>query len=71
MHAFMGDFEMFYFSAKERRDLLPPVARIASEQYFNRLNGVLIGYRNTSFVPPFNNWTYFGDPGSVGEEDED
>ena len=29
--------------------------------YFNRMNGVIIGFQNTSYKQPSNNWTDFPD----------
>ena len=59
--AFLGDFEAWFWYMKTHRDLLPESVALASEQYFNRQNGLVISYKNTSYYPAPTNWTTFAD----------
>ena len=63
--AFLGDFEAWFWYVKSMRDLLPPAVANESEMYFNRQNGIIMSYRNSSYYPAPTNWTTFPD------EDED
>ena len=70
--AMNGDFEAFYWFMNTKRDLVPEVIQIQSEMYFNRMNGVIIGFQNTSYKQPLNNWTdYEEDPDNEYDADED
>ena len=73
--AFMGDFEAFYWWVQLQNDLLPERLQIETESYYNRYNGVIFGFRNTSYVPPPTNWTTWPDKDSndadCEEDDED
>ena len=59
--AMNGDFEAYYWFMMTKRDLVPEVIQIQSELYFNRMNGVIIGFQNTSYKQPLTNWTDFPD----------
>ena len=59
--AMNGDFEAFYWFMNTRKDLLPEVVQVQSDMYFNRMNGVIIGFTNTSYKQPLTNWTDFPD----------
>ena len=67
--AFMGDFEAFYWWVQLQNDLLPQGLQLETESYYNRYNGVIFGFRNTSYVPPPSNWTTWPDK-KDGEETE-
>ena len=69
--AFMGDFEAFYWWVQLRNDLLPENLQIETESYYNRYNGVIFGFRNTSYVPPPSNWTTWPDKEEKVECEED
>ena len=73
--AFMGDFEAFFWWAQLQNDLLPTRLQIETESYYNRYNGVIFGFRNTSYVPPPSNWTTWPDKKDgeteCEEDDED
>lgn len=73
--AFMGDFEAFYWWVQLQNDLLPERLQIETESYYNRYNGVIFGFRNTSYVPPPTNWTTWPDKDEketeCEEDDED
>ena len=55
--AFFGDFEAYFFYIREQNELLPPALRYHTQEYFNRFDGVIMGFRNTSYTPPPSNWT--------------
>ena len=55
----MGDFEAYFWYVKSIRDLLPEGVAYRSEQYMNRQNGVILGFKNTSYMPEPTNWTSF------------
>ena len=57
--ALNGDFEAFYWFIQTKSDLVPEIIRENSGQYFNRMNGVIIGFTNTSYKQPLTNWTNF------------
>ena len=42
--AMNGDFEAFYWFMMTKRELVPEVVQVQSEMYFNRMNGVIIGF---------------------------
>ena len=44
---------------KPYEEFLPIRSRIYTNQYYNRLNGVIIGFHNVSFYPAPTNWTTF------------
>ena len=59
--AMNGDFEAFYWFMSTKEELLPEVVQVQSDMYFNRMNGVIIGFTNTSYKQPFTSWTDFPD----------
>ena len=61
MPAFLGDFEAWFWYVKNMRDLLPPQVAFQSEMYFNRQNGIITSYKNTSYYPAPNNYTTWPD----------
>ena len=48
---------------------MPPAIRYHTEEYFNRFDGVIIAFRNTTYQPPKTNWT--DAPKAPDAEDED
>ena len=74
--AMNGDFEAFYWFMLTKKDLLPEGIQKEQLKYFNRMNGVVIGFRNTSYKQPLTNWTDFpidhkNDFDSTPSDDED
>lgn len=67
--AFFGDFEAYFFYIRDQNELLPPAIRYHTEEYFNRFDGVIISFRNTSYTPPKTNWTEPPDIDPDAEED--
>ena len=59
--ASFGDFESFYWNLQPFNDMVPYRLRVESGKYFNRLNGVIIGFHNVSFYPAPTNWTSFNE----------
>lgn len=69
LNAFMGDFEAMFWFMKENRDMLPKSIQSVSELYFNRDNGVVVNFRNTSYPIELTNWTQFNDTGDNDTND--
>ena len=65
----MGDFESFFVTMRDDRESISPALALYTELYVNRMNGAIIGFQNTSYIPPATNWTTFPDKNEPTEED--
>jgi len=71
LKAYMGVFESAWWFYKNNTDLLPEHMMHGAGLYFNRDNGVIIGFYNTSHEVELSNWTRFYDPDEKIEEEEE
>ena len=59
LHAFMGNFEGFFWFIKSLRTWVPLAIVRSSELYYNRQNDAILEYRPTNYTPILSNWTKF------------
>ena len=59
VHAFMGNFEGFFWFIKTLRTWVPLAIVRSSELYYNRQNDAIFEYRATNYTPILSNWTNF------------
>ena len=69
MRTMLGDFEATFWFMKENAQLLPKPMQDVSQLYLNRYNGVIFGFRNTSYPLDLTNWTATWMPPDVAYDD--